>query len=709
VSAFDRLSPALQYHITQTLGFSELRPVQELTIPAVLDGKNCIVLAPTAGGKTEAAFFPVISRVDAEDLRPVSVIYTSPIRALLNNQEERVARYAATIGRRVFKWHGDVGPMQRRRFLDDPADILMTTPESLEAMLMSTRVPARRLFEGLEVVIVDEVHAFADDDRGAHLSALLERLSRYCGRDVQRIGLSATVGNPDEILAWLRGRSRREGVVISPPRPSSNPQLSIDYVGSVENAAIVAEQMHRGRKRLIFVDSRRGVEEFGEKLAAHGVATFLAHGSLSVTARRDAERAFAEGSDCAIVATSALELGIDVGDLDHVLQIDCPATVASFLQRMGRTGRRAGTVPNYTFLATKESAVLQAAALLRLQRRGFVESVHPSRRASHMLAHQLLALSVQEQGVPVSDWWGWLEGATPFLALTDAERQSVVDHMLAEQILISTDGRFSLGTRGEKLYGRRHFAELYAVFSVPRVIMVCAGNQELGMVDASFLQGAEPGSRNSTFVLGGRAWQLTNVDWGKGRCSVKPAEGGAKAARWFGGPAALGYELCQSMREVLAGDDIDATWSKRAVEVIARLREEHGFLRDGELAPMVSESDEITWWTFAGARANQLLARVIEAELGGRCVVRDTSISCRDAAGASTTALRDLVRRLAGRGRPDDEDARGFGSTSAKARLSKFEPCLPEALLLELVRERAVDVAGAQAVVSPERGRPKDD
>jgi ATP-dependent Lhr-like helicase len=567
-------------------------------------------------------------------------------------------------------------------------------------MLMSTRVPARRLFEGLEVVIVDEVHAFADDDRGAHLSALLERLSRYCGRDVQRIGLSATVGNPDEILEWLRGRSRREGVVISPPRPPVSPLLSLDYVGSVANAAIVAEELHRGQKRLIFVDSRRGVEEFGNELTARGVSTFLAHGSLSVTARRDAERAFAEGSDCAIVATSALELGIDVGDLDHVLQIDCPGTVASFLQRMGRTGRRAGAVPNCTFLATKESAVLQAAALLRLNRSGFVESVHPSRRASHMLAHQLMALTVQEQGVPVSDWWGWLEGATPFLGLTAAERQSVLDHMLTEEILVAADGRLSLGPRGERLYGRRHFAELYAVFSVPRAITVCVGEQELGTVDASFLQGAEPGSRNSTFVLGGRAWELTHVDWSKGRCSVKPAEGGAKAARWFGGPGALSYEMCQTMRDVLTSDDTDASWSKRAVEVIARLREENAFLRDGEHAPMVSESDGIAWWTFAGARANQLLARVIEGELGGRCVVRDTSISCRDEAGSSVAALRDLVRRLSEQNRPNVEDARRFATPTGRARLSKFEACLPETLLADLAGERAVDVAGARAVLS---------
>ena len=159
------------------------------------------------------------------------------------------------------------------------------------------------------------------------------------------------------------------------------------------------------------------------------------------------------------------------------------------------------------------------------------------------------------------------------------------------------------------------------------------------------------------------------------------------------------------MREVLAGDGADASWSKRATEVIARLREEHSFLRDGEHAPMVSEGDGITWWTFAGARANQLLARVIEGELGGRCVVRDTSISCWEAAGASVVALRELVKRLAAEGRPNLEDARRFPTPSGRARLSKFEPCLPEALVLDLLRERAVDETGARAAVSMSMSR----
>src|SRR5690606_17395206 len=138
---------------------------------------NCVVLAPTAGGKTEAAFFPILSRMDSEDWTPVSVIYVAPIRALLNNQEHRLQRFAQLIGRTAFKWHGDVPASSKKRFVAEPADILLTTPESLEVMLMSQRVPAAGLFAGLRAVVIDEIHAFAADDRGGHLSAVLERLS----------------------------------------------------------------------------------------------------------------------------------------------------------------------------------------------------------------------------------------------------------------------------------------------------------------------------------------------------------------------------------------------------------------------------------------------------------------------------------------------------------------------------------------------------
>jgi ATP-dependent Lhr-like helicase len=504
VSSFDRLSGALKYQIVNTLSFRELRPVQLQSIDALLDGKNAVILAPTAGGKTEAAFFPMLSLMDDHDWRPVSVLYLSPIRALLNNQEDRVSRYAGLIGRRAFKWHGDTAQGPRKRFLADPTDILLITPESLEAMLMSARVPTREIFAGLRAVIIDEVHAFADDDRGAHLSALLERVTRFCGKDLQRVGLSATVGNPDEILRWIQGSSQREATIVNPGGAKREPELSVDYVGNLENAARVVELLHPGKKRLVFVDSRRQAEQLGHLLRERDVLTFVTHGSLSARERHEAERAFEEGKECVIVATSALELGIDVGDLDHVLQIDSPPGVASFLQRMGRTGRRGGAA-NCTFLATKDDALLQASAIVRLFRQGFVEPVRPSVHAYHILAHQLMALAVQHGGVPPGDWWAWLEGATAFRDVTDEDRQAMVSHMLQAEILADQDGKLWLGREGERRYGKANFRELYAVFDAPRMITVRTGSDEVGVVDAKFLAAIDSYAERGAFMLGGRA------------------------------------------------------------------------------------------------------------------------------------------------------------------------------------------------------------
>ncbi len=701
-SGFDRLSPALQYQIVNTLGFRSLRPVQLLTIDAVLDGRNCVVLAPTAGGKTEASLFPLLSAMNDEDWRPVSLLYLSPIRALLNNQEARVERYAGLLGRRACKWHGDTAQSKRKRFIADPADVLLTTPESLEAMLMSSKVPARRLFAGLRAVIIDEVHAFADDDRGAHLSAILERLTRFCGHDVQRVGLSATVGNPEQILRWLQGSSQREGAVISPPKPQTTPELALDYVGTPANAATLIKRLHPGRKRLVFVDSRRGVEELGKLLLDAELTTYVTHGSLSAAQRREAEQAFEQGRDCVIAATSALELGIDVGDLDHVLQLDAPPSVASFLQRMGRTGRRPGTVPNCTFLTTKDDALIQAAAILRLHARGYVEPVRPRTSAYHVLAHQLLGLAIQHQGVARDRWWPWLRGAAAFSGIGEDEREAIVEHMLAVGIASETDAKLWLGPRGERLYGRRNFAELYAVFSTPRLITVVWDRRELGTVDAQFLAGAGEGEGPTTFTLAGRAWQVVSLDWQRGVCAVQPSDR-ARTTRWSGAPQYLGFDLCRAMREVLVDDAVDPVWSKRAREAIARLRDEHEFLQAGP-APMLVAGDEITWWTHAGGRANLLLAKLAEAELGGTAVVRNESLRLRSEAGHSVARVQDWLAQLRATGRPNEADALRLASAAARSRISKFEPCLPEPIVAKLAALEVVDLDGARAIV--ERSAP---
>lgn len=690
---FGRLSPALQYQIVNALGYRGLRPVQELAVGPILDGHNAVVLAPTAGGKTEAAFFPLLSRMDAEDWRPVSLVYVAPIRALLNNQQARIERYAGLIGRRAFVWHGDVAPSRRQAFCRDPADILLTTPESLEVMMMSPRVPARRLFRGLRAVIIDEVHAFVGDDRGGHLSALLERLARFCGHDIQRIGLSATVGNPEDILGWAAGSSRRPGVVVRAPGEATTPEVALDYVGNLENAARVVAALHPGKKRLVFVDSRRRVEALGKHLLGLGVDTHVTHSSLSPDQRRQAEQAFEHGQNCVIVATSALELGIDIGDLDHVVQVDAPTTVAAFLQRMGRTGRRPGTTPNCTFLACDDDALTMAAALLRLWREGHVESLAMRHRAYHLLAHQIMALAIQEQGIPASDWWAWIAPATAFAGISSEDRAALVEHMLAEDILHQDGGRLSLGVRGEKRYGMRNFLELYAVFSAPRTLAVRWGTQEIGSIDASFVEQEEIARLRLT--LGARTWQATGVDWAGGVLHVQPAEHGG-LARWHGQPVLLHGALCRAMRAVLTGSDEDAAWSRRARTRMVEIREEQAFLTPAGLQLEPEPGGSMRLWTFAGGRANNLLAKVFESLLGEKVTANNQALRFRDKAADSEVAIRQAIDRLRAEGRPDEQDALRFAASCARGRLSKFEPCLPEHLANAYLAELLTDPVEAR-------------
>jgi ATP-dependent Lhr-like helicase len=695
-AAFDRLSPAMQYQIANGLGFSALRPVQEQTIHAVLDGDNAVVLAPTAGGKTEAAFFPLLSRMDTEDWRPISTLYLSPIRALLNNQEARLERYASLIGRRAALWHGDTAQAARRRIAAEPPDILLTTPESLEVMLISPRVPARRLFAGLEAVVIDEVHAFVGDDRGGHLAAVLERLGRLSGRDAQRIGLSATVGNPDEILAWLAGSSARPGRVVAPQGRTRPPELALDYVGSIDNAAKVIRGLHRGEKRLVFVDSRRQVEALGEALRALAVDTHVLHSSLSADARQHTERQFAEGSNCVIVATSSLELGIDIGDLDRVVQIDAPPSVASFLQRMGRTGRRPGATANCTFLATEPWALLQSAALLHLHGQGYVEPVHPVRRAAHLYVHQLLALTLQEHGLPEHDAQAWVGRATPFQDLTAAELLALTTHLVTQGYLTRTDGRLLLGPQGERDFGRRNFQALYAVFDTPQQLTVRFGPKEIGAIEASFVA-AQPPSELS-FKLGARAWQATWVDWSKAQVHVVPTAAAAKAPRWRGQPRWLSQRLCQAMRHILSTDAPPPAGTQRATARLTALREEHGetALHGGLVDDTASTT---TWWNFAGGRANTLLAQVLETALGPRVTASNLSLRFHDDAAQSHAAIASALQALAEADRPNEADARAHAETCARARLSKFQPCLPPAMETDLLAARLLDVGEAQAAV----------
>lgn len=616
MNAFDRLHPALQHHIVNSLGWRELRPVQSLSIDAALDGANLVVLAPTAGGKTEAAFFPVISQMLSESWAGLSILYVSPIRALLNNQEQRLRRYFELVGRRAACWHGDTSQGDKRRMVVEPPDCLLTTPESLEVILVSSKIEHREFFKNVKIVVIDEVHAFAGDDRGWHLLSVFSRIQRLAGRDLQRVGLSATVGNPDEMLIWLSSGSKRNRQVIRPePTARQAPEVQLDFVNSLSNAAKIISLLHQGEKRLVFCDSRSRVEQLALLLRERGIETFVSHSSLGIEERRAAEQAFAQRQNCVIVATSSLELGLDVGDLDRVIQIDAPPTVSSFLQRMGRTGRRPGAITNCLFLATSDESLLRAAALLALWRDGFVEPVIAPPKPFHIAAQQLMALVLQERGIGQRAWFEWVADVPAFAAMESEKLSSLVEHLIATGILWSDNGLLSFGPDGEAQYGRQNFMELLSVFTSPPLFKVLNGQKELGSVHESTFYNQKEGP--AVLVLAGRSWKTHYLDWKRRIAHVEPSEERGRS-RWLGEGQFLSFRVCQGIRQVLAGENNETYWSQRATAQIAELRNDHPWV-DGEATSVVRHpSGEIHWWTFGGGAVNALLKEHLHAPIAVR-------------------------------------------------------------------------------------------
>ena len=678
MTAFEKLHPALQHHIVNSLGWRELRDVQSLSIDAFLTGANLVILAPTAGGKTESAFFPVISQMLTEGWDGLSVLYVSPIRALLNNQEPRLQKYFSLLGRRAACWHGDTTQGERKRLLADPPDCLLTTPESLEAILVSTKIDHRQFFQNIQAVVIDELHAFAGDDRGWHLLSVFSRIHRLAGRDLQRIGLSATVGNPAEMLVWLSSGSERQRQVVAPaPVAKQAPDVQLDYVGSLSNAAKVISLLHPGEKRLVFCDSRSRVEQLALLMRERQIDTFVSHSSLGLAERRAAEEAFAQKQNCVIVATSSLELGLDVGDLDRVIQIDAPATVSSFLQRMGRTGRRAGTRSNCLFLATSDEGLLRAAALLDLWGRGFVEPVNAPPKPFHVLAQQLMALVLQERGVGRRAFVEWLADVPAFAAMPSEQIAALVDYLIRNDTLMEDTGILSFGPEGETEYGRKNFLEILSVFTSPPLFQVISGQKELGNVHESTFYKKQDGP--VILVLAGRSWKTNHLDWKRRIAYVEPTDEKGRS-RWIGEGQFLSFRVCQAIRRVLAAESTEPYWSQRASAQIGEIRLEYPWVEDGHTTLVQQANGEVQWWTFAGGLANSLLMD----HLGGGSKAKTDNLCLRF---TSTLKLADVETLIASR---IQDQIVPVPSEAAISNL-KFGECLPLLIAGEVFAARFSD------------------
>lgn len=586
-----------------------------------------MVLAPTAGGKTESALFPLLDRVVRSKLAGApNILYLCPLKALINNLLPRLSLLSRMIGREAFAWHGEVTSSARNGFLKEPKCILLTTPESLQVLLSKRELDPAQIFSQLHSVVIDEVHAFCGEPRGDQLIALLESLDRWCDRSLQRVGLSATVGNPLLLLEWLSGDRGRPQTLIDPSSvaPKTRRKIEVHAVGSQpeECAEVLSQLMRSIPKSLLFVDSRRQAERIRYELEIRGLEAMAHHSSLSQELREKSELAFKESKSArkkaqVIVCTSTLELGLDVGDIDRVFQLGAPSTVSAFLQRFGRAGRRKDTVGHMVFMTDKQDSFLQALALIRLALAKKVENLRPCSRAFPVLVQQILLHLLRNGGLPAGSIWDAVGKPGCFKGITAQEKTSVLEHLLAEAWCYKADGRILLGQRSEKRFGRSHFMELLSVFSGNQSVTVkTTDGRQVGTIDGT--QALEIWSEKYAFILGGGSWKAKNLDSRTDTLTVVPSIGG-RTLRWSGQAGAVSFSLCREMRSILCETEPLPFLGPKAQEVLQALRACALHL-DPEQACIWPQGGEtgtsLNLETWAGTKINRTLATAFSGWLG---------------------------------------------------------------------------------------------
>jgi ATP-dependent Lhr-like helicase len=523
--------------------------------------------------------------------------------------------------------------------------------------------------------------------------SVLERIAPSSANDIQRVGLSATVGNPEQILHWLKGSSRREGVVVDPPKAPARRDLSIGLYESVAGLGDEAAARAAGKKSLFFCQSRSLTETVAERMRGRSVDVFVHHSSVSLEERKAAEDRFAHGTNACIVCTSTLELGIDVGDLDVVFQANAPSSVSSFMQRMGRTGRRAGTTANTSFLCEDPEAVLQAVALIELAREGWVERVAKQERCWPVLVHQLLAMTLQFGAISADRCWEQLTRVPDFRGIARPEFDAVVEHMKKEQFLFESAGLLSMGEKAEKRFGKKNFLELYAVFSSPVLYRVVThAKRDIGSLEQGFVDRLV--EQMSSFLLGGRAWTVDRVSHEDREVVVREAPRGVKPS-WGGFiPQHLGFEVSQRVKRVLTETTRYPYVDEPGFKHIAGKRDDLGDLLRRSGPAVQIDGSTAYWWTFAGGRVNHTLKYGFEV-LEGWKVVADNFQLRIEGDGIGHESVGRAIARMTTADFWNEADTRRAVLARLPAyRLTKFQDCLPENFALEVIETYLLDVAG---------------
>ncbi|MDH7564563.1 MAG: DEAD/DEAH box helicase, partial [Candidatus Bathyarchaeota archaeon] len=425
-------------------GFLEPTLPQAMAIPHVLEGENVLLIAPTGSGKTEAVLLPLFSRlIQQKSRKGISLLYVTPLRALNRDMLKRLSFWSNCLGISVEVRHGDTEMKLRRRQAISPPDMLVTTPETLQAILPGSRM--RQHLSQVQSVVVDEVHELAGDKRGTQLAVALERLRENAESDFQRIGLSATIGNPKEVAQFIAGADRVIRILQASPAKGyrynvetpSPRETDYDLAGKLRTSPEAAARIRRmielvdsHKSTLIFVNSRQNAEMIGYKFSQLGRTDIAVHhGSLSKEERAQIEDEFKACKLKALVCTSTLELGIDVGNVDLVIQYLSPRQVSSLIQRTGRSGHRLDMVSKGVIITAFPDDTLESVAAVKNAYESKLETVPIHEGALDVLAHQIVGILMDKDAISVKQLQAILRRAYPYRRLSEDQLLDVIDYL----------------------------------------------------------------------------------------------------------------------------------------------------------------------------------------------------------------------------------------------------------------------------------------
>jgi ATP-dependent helicase Lhr and Lhr-like helicase len=682
---FESLHPKVQKWIWRQ-GWNSLRTVQEEAAPTLLsEDSDLIIAAATAGGKTEAAFLPILSRLLGPDESTECdglVLYISPLKALINDQFQRLELMTEGMDIPVVPWHGDINQKDKKQFLKKSQGILLITPESLESILVNHGHRAASLFQALRYLVVDELHAFIGVERGMQLQSLMHRVEFAIRRRVPRVGLSATLGDMSLAGEFLRpGGSERVKQVISqddsgglklqirgykhrPPviapkqaqeleQQGQEPAFEDTIQGDVLDIGRHLFKALRGSNNLIFANSRRDVETYADLLRREcerlnvPVEFFPHHGSLSKDLRQHVESGLkGQSRPISAVCTSTLELGIDIGNVASIGQIGPPHQVNSMRQRLGRSGRRGEPAVLRIYIQEPEigdktpladrlhPALFQAVAMTELLLSRWTEP--PRIGALHLstLIQQILSVIAQHGGATARSLWNILCENAPFAAVGRETFVNLLKQMGAEDLLMqSADGILLHGEIGERIANHYSF---YTAFTTPEEFSLAVEGKIIGTLPID-----RPISEGSYIIFAGRRWRVLSVDTENKRIDLARAAGGR--APNFGGTPGVVHDVVRSeMFDLYCGSDVPVYLDANAKTLFEEGRR-HFREMDLNRTAILQDGDNSLLFPWAGDIAMDTLAAMCTHE--GIQVEREGI--CLTARRTNVETLRSLLDRLA--------------------------------------------------------------